>query len=1209
MDHATGLISAIDHSIELQEDPGRQMDPRVIEADDWYEVFAQAGLGYGLSFQGISQSQLLCDPVKNIATADVNLNTTQRMFKGPESRYMIHPASLDICLQLAIIACHGGQTQNFKTGPLPVFIDEITVWPSGVGEQSGRAAATAHFKGLRGAHAQIQVLTQFGKPLLDIRKIRTLSYIGGEQNTGPLQKSQNPYTRLVWKPDISTLTNSKARELFPPKIPAGEVSDTFELMNKASVYMIAEIATIRQTYPAHLSQSDPLHRIITWAERSAAQDHPLAKAAWEMSSAQRQTEIQIIAELLSNIVYVKHTHHIFRSLPDILTGTTTGIEVAVASNVLEDLYTSGLGISAAYPQLERILNLLGHRNPSLKILEIGAGTGSATQVALKALGRDGDSKQYREYVFTDISSGFLQSAQRKLGSFKDVSYATFDFTRHPTEQGFDGGFDLIIASECLHTAKDVHRTLRNLRGVLNEGGRMILLETTRTFPGHGIAYGTFPDYWPDADVSNSPFITIEQWSNALQQTGFSGVDIGLDDYPPPLRIASTLLTTAVGPPFPQRKKLVETLASILCSHSITPVLSTLEDCNLPQGSRVVFATHVGANPLVDGSESEYEKTKEIISRSSSMLWLTDGDILRGSDSKAAVITGLVRMLITEDSASHYGILHLESESDPSDQDLANQIVDREHRLYSGDFEREIAIHKGIANISRLLVDPDLSRRFRFMNDFESKVEELPLQPFGPMRVEFETPGLLSSLYFRADESFESSLKDDWIEVRTAAIGLNWKDVATSAGRLDLDHFNCEFSGIVTSCGNTVTSFQPGDKVYGFALRTFGTFLRIPAVLAKRVPPHLDVAVMSTVPVIFVTALYALNHLARLKRDERLAQKIGAEVYATAGSSEKAAYLENHYGLSPDRFFSSRSTADMCKMMKATTGLGFDVVLGSSTGNVMHESWRCIAKRGRFIDVGRVDVQNHTSMAMEIFNRNATFSSFDLGSIVLEEEQFAGSLLNEVNDMMHQGCLRPLTAITSYDVSELSSALLNLSKGKHIGKSMVTYHGDNLVKIRTPPPRARFNKSAVYVLVGGLGGLGRSILQWMVDHDAQQVVVFNRSGKSPEEATILLHEMARQNITIEILQCDVTSKEQVFTSMGLAMEHGPIKGILHAAWNHGLSAKVLGAFNLHDAAESMQLNLDFFVMTSSFMAVVALPTTAAYCAANCFQDAFARFRRS
>jgi hypothetical protein len=79
-----------------------------------------------------------------------------------------------------------------------------------------------------------------------------------------------------------------------------------------------------------------------------------------------------------------------------------------------------------------------------------------------------------------------------------------------------------------------------------------------------------------------------------------------------------------------------------------------------------------------------------------------------------------------------------------------------------------------------------------------------------MVADFETPGLLSSLYFKKDSTFLAPLDDDFIEVKTSAIGLNWKDVAVSAGRIDMNFFSSEWSDVITRCGNKVSKFCPGN---------------------------------------------------------------------------------------------------------------------------------------------------------------------------------------------------------------------------------------------------------------------------------------------------------------------------------------------------------------------------------------------------------------
>lgn len=103
-----------------------------------------------------------------------------------------------------------------------------------------------------------------------------------------------------------------------------------------------------------------------------------------------------------------------------------------------------------------------------------------------------------------------------------------------------------------------------------------------------------------------------------------------------------------------------------------------------------------------------------------------------------------------------------------------------------------------------------------------------------------------------------------------------------------------------------------------------------------------------------------------------------KVYATVGNPEKVDLLVEKHGIQRDHIFSSRDISAVEKIMQATNGRGIDVILSSSGGDMMHETFRCLAPLGRFVDVGRTDAMGHGKLAMEVFRRNATFSSFDLG---------------------------------------------------------------------------------------------------------------------------------------------------------------------------------------------------------------------------------------
>ena len=236
----------------------------------------------------------------------------------------------------------------------------------------------------------------------------------------------------------------------------------------------------------------------------------------------------------------------------------------------------------------------------MKILEVSTRTGSAKIAALKILGgAEADAKWYSEYVFTDVSSRFLQPAKEKFTAFRDMAYRAFDFNQSPKSQGFESDFGLVIASETLHTARDVPQALRHVRELLKAGGHLRMLETTRTMLGYGLAYGTFQDYRPAEEDKDSPFLTSAEWQQSLEQTGFSRIDVEPDDYPASFSVASTILATALAhidhySAVPASTVYVlcpstedvfgRTLKSELCNVGFEPVITALNDADLPDGS-------------------------------------------------------------------------------------------------------------------------------------------------------------------------------------------------------------------------------------------------------------------------------------------------------------------------------------------------------------------------------------------------------------------------------------------------------------------------------------------------------------------------------------------------------------------------------------------------------------------------------------------------
>lgn len=226
--------------------------------------------------------------------------------------------------------------------------------------------------------------------------------------------------------------------------------------------------------------------------------------------------------------------------------------------------------------------------------------------------------------------------------------------------------------------------------------------------------------------------------------------------------------------------------------------------------------------------------------------------------------------------------------------------------------------------------------------------------------------------------------------------LIFQDIAVATARFDLNNLSTEGAGVVTHLGSAVTSFKLGDRVFGIIPGNMGNYLRSPASLVSKIPDRLSTDSAASMPVVSLTSIYALKHLAGLAKGEsvliqsatgglgmaaiQIAQSLGADIYATVGTDEKAKILVDQFGIPASHIFNSRKLSAVEDILKATKQKGLDVILSSSGGDLMHEMWRCIAPLGHFIDVGRTDVLGGGKLGLEVFKKNATFSSFDMGQI-------------------------------------------------------------------------------------------------------------------------------------------------------------------------------------------------------------------------------------
>jgi acyl transferase domain-containing protein/acyl-CoA synthetase (AMP-forming)/AMP-acid ligase II/acyl carrier protein len=545
----------------------------------------------------------------------------------------------------------------------------------------------------------------------------------------------------------------------------------------------------------------------------------------------------------------------------------------------------------------------------------------------------------------------------------------------------------------------------------------------------------------------------------------------------------------------------------------------------------------------------------------------------------------------------------------------------EELLFSGT-EHEVAFRKGTRYVARLAPRAQKNSASTLMTfpDAES------------FRLDISRPGNVDNLILRG--SSRSAPRPGEVEIRVNSAGLNFRDVMNAAGVYPGGPipFGAECAGTVTAIGEGVTHFQPGDAVIAVASGSLGAFVTADARAVVPKPAALTFGQAATIPIAFLTAYYSLHQLANLRRGERvlihaaaggvglaavqLAQQAGAEIFATAGSLEKRAYLKS---MRVPHILDSRSLAFADEIMKKTGGYGVDVVLNSLPGEYITRSLSILAAYGRFVEIGKTDIYQNKPLGLFPFRNNLSYYALDLERVCRERPELVRTLLFELMDMFQRGALKPLPH-NIFQIDDAANAFRYMARRKNIGKVVLS--------VRDTTAEARSDRAiaprvdATYLITGGHGGLGLAVARWLVEKGARHIVLLSRNGASAAGAQAAA-DLAAKGATIATIQADVSNQADVARALAEIRETmPPLRGVIHAAgvlddhlllnmteesFRRVAAPKVLGAWNLD--VLTADLPLDFFVMFSSVASVLGSPGQTNYAAANAFLDGLAHDRRS
>ena len=511
------------------------------------------------------------------------------------------------------------------------------------------------------------------------------------------------------------------------------------------------------------------------------------------------------------------------------------------------------------------------------------------------------------------------------------------------------------------------------------------------------------------------------------------------------------------------------------------------------------------------------------------------------------------------------------------------------------------------------------------------------RPAEAWNLTIESPGALETL--RYEVSARAPLAPNQVEIAIAAASLNFRDLMLAMGMLPsvasetatrMAGIGGDCAGTIVRCSSEVIGFSPGDEVLAISPNALGNSGCTRFELVAPKPKNLSFEQAAGVPIAFATAHYGLYQLARLGKGERVlihaatggvglaaiqvARAVGAEIFATAGSPEKRAFLKS---LGVERIMDSRSLAFVDQILEWTDGAGVDVILNSLAGDAIPRGIELLRPCGRFIEIGKRDIYRDSKIGLLAFRKNLTLFAVDLDRLSIERPELLGSVLREVMARFESGSYTPLPT-QIFPASEVEGAMRLMAQAKHIGKIVIRNTDADL---RVHVPRKLFRGDATYLIAGGLGGFGLATAEWMVREGARSLVFVSRS--EPNAAALAkMTALTEAGARVKFLRGDVTRPEEVRdVARHIREKMPPLRGVFHAAmvlddrplaqmsWDSlakVLAPKMSGAWNLH--RETLGDELDYFVLYSSIAAILGNPLQGNYSAANAFLDALAHHRR-
>ncbi|KAJ3652416.1 hypothetical protein Zmor_018384 [Zophobas morio] len=433
---------------------------------------------------------------------------------------------------------------------------------------------------------------------------------------------------------------------------------------------------------------------------------------------------------------------------------------------------------------------------------------------------------------------------------------------------------------------------------------------------------------------------------------------------------------------------------------------------------------------------------------------------------------------------------------------------------------------------------------------------------------FKSRGDISSFeWLEGPLSKEVPPKEGQLLVSTCYSSVNFKDIMAASGRVNPEILQPHRLGQEILIGFEFSGADlSGRRIAGMTNdQGISSYVTLDSSLTWKIPDSWTLEDAATVPVVYSTVIYALLIVGDMTPGSsvlihsatggiglaalNICLHYKCDIYVTVGTQEKRTYLRENYPQIPDNHIgNSRDTSFEQMIKRETQNKGVDMILNSLSEDKLQASIRCLARGGKFMEIGKYDLASDSSLNLLLMEKEACYHGILLDVVFRNFKEMKTNVVKRLVEGIEAGFVKPLPRIV-FNADEVEMSYRYMMTGKHIGRILIKLRNeaDSVSKFKMlSNPSFHCDLRYTYVVIGGLGGVGLELSDWLVLRGARKLVLTSRSGVQSGYHQHRINIWRTYGVQVKISTKDVTTEQGCEDLIKDANELGPVDAIFNLA---------------------------------------------------------------